>query len=85
MIRAFEWLPLATFRLGLVDNYSVLRTLKNDLKIQLVSFKKVKKHVVKQYNSKRPLYRRKVWLIKRRKQGLKSLKFRTQNDFPTCY
>jgi hypothetical protein len=35
--------PLATLRLGLVDNYSVLRTPKNDLKnILLVSFENVK-------------------------------------------
>ena len=30
--------PLATFRLGLVDNYSVLRTLKNDLKNTICEF-----------------------------------------------
>jgi hypothetical protein len=49
-----------------------------------VSLKKVKKHVVKQYNSKWPLCTNKIWLIKRRKQGLKSPTFRTQNGFPNC-
>ena len=45
--RAFKCLPLGTFRL--VDNCSVLRTLKNDLKNTTCEFKKVKKPVVKQY------------------------------------
>jgi hypothetical protein len=52
-----KWLPLATFRLGIVDNFSVSRTLKDDLKIILVSSEKVKAHVDKQYNSKGSLYK----------------------------
>jgi hypothetical protein len=75
-----KWLPLATFRLGIVDNFSVLRTLKDDLKIILVSSEKVK-IVDKQYNSK-GRYTSKAWLIKRRKQSLKSPKFQTRNGLP---